>query len=68
MWPGGLYSLLPFLLTPSSYPSFGLLVAANVTKAQHFSMLVKVNYENQRKLTAKISKSAEKLMNFRKNV
>lgn len=27
-------------------------------------MLVKVNYENQRKLTVEISKSAEKLMNF----
>jgi len=33
-------------------------------KAEHFSMLVKVNYENQRKLTVEISKNAEKLMNF----
>lgn len=40
---------------------------ANVAKAQHFSMLVKVNYENQRKLTAEISKSTEKLMNLQKS-
>lgn len=39
----------------------------NVAKAQHFSVLVKVNYENQRKLTAEISKSAEKLMNLLKS-
>lgn len=62
-------SLLP---SPSQYStSFGRLsppLCSNFAKAQHFSMLVKVNYENQRKLTVEISKNAEKLMNFLGNM
>lgn len=55
----------PPVPSPNQPRLFSFMGIQMLPRHNIFPCLVKVNYENQRKLTAEISKSAEKLMNLR---